>query len=244
MVASSSMSISAIDSERFGVVVARANDVTADAVPAVLAFANENDVELTIARCDGRDQGAARALTAAGLSMLEGQIVYRGPLAPAGGVTGIREGVSEDREALAELARDAFTDLVGHYHADPRLSPNACRDVYVDWTLRGLAGEAADAFYVAEVDGRPAAFGMFTFRGEDVIFVLSAVAPSAHGRGLYRAMLDRGMAWGLERGAQAVVGVVAHGTVAAHRSLIKAGMRPVAAISTFHGWRDQLATAE
>jgi hypothetical protein len=48
------------------------------------------------------------------------------------------------------------------------------------------------------------------------------------------------MKWGSDRGADAVLGVVPHGNIPAHRNLIKAGLRPVSSISTFHGWRDQI----
>jgi hypothetical protein len=237
-------SLSPLETERFGVVIARARDVTADAVPTLLDFCEENGVELLIARCDGADQAAARALSSAGLMQLEAQITYRGPLVPDTETPGIREGAAEDADAVAELARTGFSDMAGHYHADPRLSPEDCRETYVDWSLRALAGEAADVFYVAEVDGRPAAFGFFAqTREEEVRFLLSTVAPWARGRGLYVAIMGRGMAWGSERGATALIGITPHGNIAAQRNLISVGLRPVSSTSTFHGWRDQLAAA-
>jgi hypothetical protein len=235
--------VSPLESERFGVVVARADDVSAEAVPEVLAFCQRQNVELLIARCDGADQAAARALSSAGLVLLEAQIIYRGPLVESDETAQIREGVPDDRDAITELARSGFSEMSGHYHADPRLSREACRETYVDWSLRGLAGEAADVFYVAEVDGRPAAYGMFTQTGEEVRFLLSTVAPSARGRGLYLAIMYRGMAWGAERGGKELIGITPHGNVAAQRNLIRVGLRPVASMSTFHGWSDRLAVA-
>jgi len=71
-------------------------------------------------------------------------------------------------------------------------------------------------------------------------YQLSSAATWARGHRLYNAILDRGMAWGLERGAREVLGVVAHGTTSAHRNLIRAGMRPVSSSSTYHGWRDRM----
>jgi len=233
-------SISPLDSERFGIVVARADDVVGSAVPALLSFVREHDVEMVIARCEGADQDAARALVDAGMDLLESQITYRGPVEPQAHEDRIREAVPEDADAVAELARTGFENLAGHYHADSRLASHAPREIYVDWTLRGLAGEAADVFYVAELEGRVAAFGMFSQDGPEVTFLLSTVAERARGEGLYAAILRRGMTWGAERGAEAMIGITAHGNIPPQRNLIKAGLRPVAATSTFHGWRDRL----
>jgi acetyltransferase (GNAT) family protein len=233
--------LSSLDSQRFGINVARAENVTSESVPAVLSFFEQHDVELLIARCDAANLDVERALLGAGLTLLEAQIIYRGPLAPKVATPGIREAVSEDRAGIADLARDGFRDLNTHYHADPRLSPDACQELYIDWTLRGLSGEAADVVYVAEVDGRLAAFGMFMQTGDgEMRYLLASVASWAQGRGLYLALLDRGMAWGSDRGANAVIGIVPHGNIPAHRNLIKAGLRPVSSSSTFHGWRDRL----
>jgi acetyltransferase (GNAT) family protein len=233
-------SISPLDSERFGIVVGRADGVTAAAVPALLSFAAEHEVEMTIARCEGADQDAARALAGAGFELLESQITYRGSLELQANGEGIREGRQEDAEAVAELARDGFKDLAGHYHADSRLASQAPEEIYVDWTLRGLSGEAADVFFVAENKGRIAAYGLFSQDGPEVTFLLSTVAEWARGAGLYAALLRRGMVWGAERGGEAMIGITAHGNIPAQRNLIKAGLRPVAATSTFHGWRDRI----
>jgi hypothetical protein len=230
-----------MDSARFGLAVARADDVTAEAVPELLEFCAARRIDLLIARCDGGDQAAGRALTGAGLVMLEAMMNYRGPLAPGALRDEVREARPDDAPELERLAREGFADYNGHYHADPRLPREACREIYVDWTLRGLAGEGADVVFVAELDRRVAAYGLFTIAGELLQFQLSSAAAWARGHQLYNAILDQGMAWGLERGAREVLGVVAHSTTPAHRNLVRAGLRPVSSFSTYHGWRDQLA---
>jgi GNAT superfamily N-acetyltransferase len=234
--------LSPLDSERFGIVVARAARVAAGDVAALLAYCEEREVELLIARCDGADVAATKALTAAGLNAVEAQITYQAPLAPAWHPA-VREGVAADRDAVAELARSGFGELVGHYHADPRLPEEACAEGYVEWALRGLDGEAADVFYVAEVEQRPAAFAMFSQAGEESIFLLATIAESARGLGLYPALLHHGMAWAAERGAETMTCITSHGNIAPQRNLIKAGCRPVASTTTFHGWSDRLGLA-
>jgi hypothetical protein len=235
------ISLSELDSDRFGVRTARAAEVSSSQVPALLEFCREHRVELLIARCGGADDAAARALSLAGLTLVEAQLIYRSPLRPGQHAGLVREATPGDEAAVAEIARAGFENYGGHYHADPRLPRNACRDLYVDWAIRGIRREAADSAYVAELDGRVAAFGLFTCDDDEVTFALSSVAPWARGRGLYREVLERGMTWGVERGARSVVGVVAHGTVGAHRNLIAAGLRPEGSVSTFHGWRETMA---
>jgi GNAT superfamily N-acetyltransferase len=234
--------ISPLDSERFGIVVARADDVSADRVAEVVSFCEQHEVELVIARCDGRDLFATRALIAAGMVPVESQLDFRGPLFETTPAVPIRAGDQGDREAVADLARRGFVEMPSHYHCDPRLPLDACLEVYVDWALRGLSGDAADAFLVAEVDGRPAGFTMFGLRGGQIQSLLSTVAPEARGRGVYTAMIHAGMAWGIERGAESLIGVTPMGNVAAQRNLIRLGLAPVTATVTFHGWRDRFET--
>jgi hypothetical protein len=234
------IALSALDSERFGLTIARAGEIVAGDVPKVLAFCRAHAVDMVIARCEGTDHGASRALTAAGLQLVEGLVVYRGSLVPLPPEPAVRPASAADASAVADIARAGFADYGGHYHADPRLPLAPCCDLYVDWAVRGVSGDAADAAFVAEVDGVVAAFGLWTVSGGEVTFQLSSVASWARGRGLYRAILRRGMAWGMGQGASTVIGIVAHGTVTAHRNLIAEGLRPVGGTSTFHGWTDRL----
>ncbi len=234
--------LSPLDSKRFGIVVARAVAVTEAAVPSLLEFCERHGVELLIARCDGADLVAARALSAAGSIAVDVQMTYRGPLDPARSPM-VREAGADDRAAVAELARGGFRRYVGHYHADSRLSADACADGYVDWALRGLAGDAADVCYLTELDGAPLAFGMFKRQDDAIAVVLAAVGDAGRGRELHTGMLHHGMAWGAERGAQEMVAVTGHSNIPAQRNFIKVGLRPVASTITFHGWRDQLRRA-
>jgi GNAT superfamily N-acetyltransferase len=216
-------------------------------VPALLAYCDEEQMDLLIARCDGADQPAQQALSLAGLTMLEAQILFRGPVfdrAPFLDGVAIREPASDEADAVTGIAAEAFTEFAGHYHADPRLANGACRDGYVDWTLRGMAAEGPDrAFYIAETDDRPVAYAMFDRAGEEARAALAAVSPAARGRGLYVALLRRGIAWAAGRGASTFVALTPHSNVAAQRSFLRVGLLPTSSTVTFHGWRDRLALA-
>jgi ribosomal protein S18 acetylase RimI-like enzyme len=235
-----SITVSPLESEHFGLVVARADAVEDEQIPALLSFCERNEVELVIARCDGRDLAAARGLIDAGMVRLEAQIAYEGKLWEIPNANEVREGTERDLEAVAEVARRAFCDMPSHYHVDPRLPLEACNEAYVDWTRRGLRGEAADAFFVAELDGRAVGFTMFGGEGDRVHSILSAVDPDYQRRGLYSSLFARGMEWGLERGAERMFIVTPHGNIAAQRNQIRLGLKPVGSTATFHGWRDRL----
>jgi GNAT superfamily N-acetyltransferase len=234
-----SVSLSPLDSERFGVVAARADEVAASDPPALLEFCERHEVELLIARCDGADLGALRALTAAGLVALDAQVVFRG-VPEAAWDPRFRPATAADRDAVARLARASFDRYAGHYQADPRLEAEACVEGYVDWALRGLAGDAADVVFVAEAAGEPVAFATVEQRENEVILHLVGVAELARGNGLHTGVLGHAMAWAAERGAGTMIGITSHNNISAQRNFIKVGMRPVGSTMTFHGWRDQL----
>jgi GNAT superfamily N-acetyltransferase len=234
-----SVALSPLDSERFGVTVARANEVAASDLPALLEFCERHEVELLIARCDGADLDALRALTAAGLVALDAQIVFTG-LPEAARDSRFRPATAADREAIASLARVSFERYAGHYQADPRLDAGTCVEGYVDWALRGLAGDAADVVFVAEIDGELAAFATVELREDGVIVHLVGVAELAQGNGLHTGVLRHAMAWAEERGASAMIAITSHNNLSAQHNFIRLGLRPVASTMTFHGWRDQL----
>lgn len=222
--------------------MARADEVSAADVSPLLAFCEQHGVELLIARCDGADLAARRALAAVGLIALDSQITFRGPLAPAWD-SRFRSATEADRDVVADLARASFDRYPGHYQADPRLDLDACAEGYVDWALRGLAGEAADVVFLAEVDGEPAAFATTAQNGEEVIVYLAGVAEFAQGNGLHSGALGHAMAWAEERGASAMIAITSHCNLSAQRNFVELGFRPVSSTITFHGWRDQLGPA-
>ncbi|MFL5844058.1 MAG: GNAT family N-acetyltransferase [Solirubrobacteraceae bacterium] len=238
------IAISEMDSARFGLVVARAAPAGESDLEPMLGFCADHDVDLVIARCDAADSALSRALRAAGLESVEGQIVYRGPACERPSHPGIRPAVAGDEEAIATLAARGFDEYGGHYFSDPRLPAELCKDLYVDWARRGASGEAADEIVVAEHGGGVAAFGMWTISGDEVTFQLAAVAPEARRLGLYTALTLHGQDWAHRQGAKSVIGIVAHATLGSHRMFSGAGWRPEQASTTFHGWRDRMAAAQ
>ena len=84
----------------------------------------------------------------------------------------------QDAEAVETLARAAFKDYVGHYHADAKLSREAADETYASWAHRSCEGPpVADAVLGIEGDGGNIV-GFITLRrtGESASIELNAVS--------------------------------------------------------------------
>jgi GNAT superfamily N-acetyltransferase len=237
---------SAIDEERFGVRIARAQDVRSADVEALLAFCRAEDVQLLIARCPTTDIAAAQALEAAG-AFLADTLVYYGRDLAATAVPGERDGGRVrplhpgDAEAVRRVAAEAFRGYGGHYHADPRLHPARCDETYSSWAFRSCTSrDVADRVLVAELDGEVA--GFITLRlnsadeGEGALF---AVAPAARRAGLGRSLLVRSLEWLAEQGRRRMVISTQVTNVRVQRIWTRLGFEPSHSFYTFHQWLDR-----
>lgn len=233
--------LSAIDSERFGITVARAEDLSAENVQEILGWCETEHVDLVIARCPADDVAAIQAMGQAGFFFTGGDIHYRGALhsiALAQSVSAhVRILRPEERTDVAELAAAAFSRFMGHYHANPRLPRDQCDAAYRSWADRCCSGEAADVVVVAELWGQVAGFSAFrAVSGTEGQLVLGAVADWARGHGLYGQMTLAGAAWCRGRGLRTLLAITQLGNLPAQRTWANLGMKPVAAAYTFHRW--------
>jgi L-amino acid N-acyltransferase YncA len=232
---------SQLDSDRFGILVARAEPITATSVGAVMRSCLSAGVEMVIARCPAGDTPTVHALERSGFLLMETQVRYEGPVVAMPAHQAVRDAVSEDEDAIAEVAASAFSKYGGHYHADPRLSRAACTEAYVSWARRCMSGELAEHVVVAELDGEVVGFQAHSNpRPGAGRLLLVAVAPAAQGRGVYHGLASHAMRWSRERGLSELIAVAHQGNLGSHRVFIKLGLRPVEALCTFHGWADEL----
>lgn len=243
--AASTIALSPLDEERFGVRTAKASLSVNDDAAATLEWCRDQDVALLIVRCPMSSTPAIHQLESAG-GRLMGILVRwtfefdRHDLPPDTHPARTRLASLEDLPAILEIARAAFHGYEGHYHADPRLDPDSCDDVYVSWTERSVRiPGVADAVLILEDDTGPVAFvtvRMITpLEGE---VVLGGVAPSASGQGLYRAFLLRAMAWCRDRGARRVLVSTRLTNTAVQKVWARFKFRFAGAEATFHVWFD------
>ena len=235
--------LSELDSERFGVRIARADGLNAAEVRPITAAALGDGAEMIIARCPADDFAAIHALERAGYLTMETLVHYRGPVTSAPESPQVRQGTPADADAVGQVARVAFATYAGHYHADPRLADLDCVEAYASWAHRCATGEAADDLVVAEVEDRVVGFQAHRSPEPGVgQLLLVCVAPQARGLGLYRALGAYAQRWSAAQGHSQLWATCHQANLASHRVFIGLGLRPARVESTFHGWADDLST--
>lgn len=227
--------ISPLDTHRWGVLTATARDVTSDRVPELFDRARAEGVRLLIARCTTGDSATVHALERAGARLMDTRVSYLRSLEdlPAPADETVRTARNDDTPRVQELARLAFADYRGHYHADPRLDRRACDEAYADWAVRSCTSHAvADEVLVSEHAGRLTGFA--TLKGEEG--VLFGVSPEAQGRGLYRALMIAGLHRCAARGAHRMIVATQLQNMAVQRVWSRLGFELSASQYTFHHW--------
>lgn len=235
---------SPLEEGRFGVRTARVASFEAGDLDALLDFCRRERVQMLVARCETSDLAAAQALEAAGGRLMDTLVFYErdlaAPLPEAPAAPAIRPARAEDAAAVVAVARAAFRDYRGHYHADPRLDRQACDDVYASWAERScLSRDAAEEVLVADVGG--ALEGFLTLKwnsAEEGEGPLYAVAPRVQQRGVGSALMASALRWFRERGAARMVMSTQVTNVASQKSWVRLGFEPARSFYTFHAWFD------
>ena len=241
--APSPVELSALDEARFGVKSARARVVSAENLPSVLEFCAAQQVEFLVARCPTTDFSAVHAMEAAGFQLMDTLLYLRFDLKkqaipPNESSVRIRPARPDEVTQVGALARSAFTNFYGHYHADPRLDPRECTEVYVSWAQRCcLEPSAASLVLVAEAEGRLVGFRALRIntpaQGE---FILAGVSPEHQRLGIYRAFIVEGLKWCQEQGVEEVLNSTHVANVAVQRACARVGFEPAYSWYTFHKW--------
>jgi len=221
---------------------------------ALVKKADEEKIAFLSARVPARDFTAAQALEACGFYLADLSVEWMVDIkklpakrALPAQMT-VRTWRPEDKEALADLAAEAFCDLFAYadrFALDPRLR-GQCGILYRRWMANSLSGDQADQVFVLEAENAPMGFITLklpsTGRGPRAHcgwVVLNAIHPHLRGQGLYRHLLVRGLSWLNKHGAQAV----RVRTKISQQNVINAfaglGGRQVSADLTLHLWLDQ-----
>ncbi len=237
--------LSPLDETRFRVRTARAMSLTVNLLPQVMDFCRAERVRFLIARCSTQELLAAQAMERLGFSMMDTLVYFRRDLAnkslPERRGVPIRSAVSEDADAVRQIARDAFRGYDGHYHADARLDRAACDNLYADWALRSCSQkDLADEVLIAEPGGERLGFlTLKMLETGDADGRLYAVAPRAQGRGIGQALMIDGLHWCREHGMQGMVISTQITNLASQISWVRVGFAPFQSFYTFHKWFDE-----
>ncbi len=109
------IALSRLDEERFGIRIARIDDVSASDTPAIKKFCLDQRVSMVIARCPSSDTATVHVLGDAGFRLMETLVWYRRDVShdiPESSVSGVDVGLARpgDASAAAATAADAFRD--------------------------------------------------------------------------------------------------------------------------------------
>lgn len=235
--------LSPIETQNFGIVVARAPSVTVETLPEILNFCQINQVAMLAARCAVADLPAAHRMEQHGFLLMDTLLYYvrhlaKPPVPEDQGQALIRPVRPGEEDQVREIAIQAFKDYFGHYHADSQLDKTLCDEAYVSWAVRSCSSrEVANEVLVAEIDSRLAGFATLRRNNDDEgEGVLYGVAPWAQGRGIYRSFMVQSMEWGKEQGFKRMVYSTQVTNNAVQRVWTRVGAEISHAYYTFHKW--------
>lgn len=188
--------LSAIDSVRFGIQVARVEGLSGSEVAPANAWCEARDIDLLLARCSTDRLDAAHTMERSDYLLMGCLLTYEHRLDPAPqrvSIPGIRFRVADpgDQHALESLACEAFRAHGGHYHADPRLDRDDVLAVYTSWAASAALDLSGDSIAIVACDG-DSVVGFATaskVRSTCPVGGVAGVAGAYRGRGIYRALV-------------------------------------------------------
>src|SRR5258708_8401725 len=131
------IAFSEIDSERFGVRIARAR-VVSDNLSRALDFCATERIDLLVARCRTSDLEAAQGMESKGFLLMDTLLYYSFdltkkeiPVDPC--EVRVRRLLPGDEAEIPRGAAAGFQSHNGHYHSHPRLESGPCGQAYPSW---------------------------------------------------------------------------------------------------------------
>ena len=235
--------ISAIDSQRFGVVVARGDLSSLEDIGPAETFCAAHGVELAMVRVPTEETAVVQALEGAGFVLTDTLLVFRRelfgrPIPRLRCTARMRALRPGEAEAVRVVAEQAFMGYRGHYHADPRLPTAACDELYADWAYRGCVDSAvADHVVVAELEGQVVGFGLVRRAEADAADgTLYGVAPAGRGRGIYPALVTSAMRWARRQGCRVFLESTQVTNRASQKVWARLGFEISESFYTLHRW--------
>jgi GNAT superfamily N-acetyltransferase len=234
-------SFSEIDSQRFGLRVARAH-IVRENLRQVLHCCVEEKIDLLIARCATNDLTMAQDMEVQGFSLMDTLVYYRFDLSKRipedkaeFSVRSLRLG---EEAQVRQIAAAAFRGYMGHYHADRRLDPLLCDEGYASWAERScIPKTAADKVLIAEDNSAVAGFATLRLNspqeGEGLLY---AVAPEWQKRGICPSLMIHSLHWCRSQGAQRMIISTQIGNVSMQKVWCRVGFEPSHSYYTFHKW--------
>lgn len=237
--------LSPLEEIRFGIKTARAANLTLNNLSQAKKFCQNHAVRLLIARCQADQLDVVQEMERMGFILTDTLVYYvrnlkNEPLPPLDPSIEIRTMAIGENDQVQNVAEEAFSNYMSHYHADKRLNRKHCDDTYKDWA-RNACNHRDDSHdvLVAIREGIILAFATLRMnegrQGEGVLF---GVSPSAQGSGLYKALMTAGMHWCANMHAQEMIVSTQITNVAVQKVWSRLGFEGRNYIYTLHKWFD------
>jgi ribosomal protein S18 acetylase RimI-like enzyme len=236
------IAFSEIDSERFGVRVARAQ-VEGKNLSQIFDFCVAEQIKLLIARCATKELRTVQEMESRGFLLMDTLVYYNFDLtkrripddAPRAHV---RKFARDDTAQVETVAAAAFERYYGHYHADPRLDQRKCDEGYVSWAVRSCTSkQVATKVLVAQIDKK--IVGFLTLRlnsPKEMEGLLFGVAPEGQGIGVGRSLMLNGLELCKKRQVKRMLISTQVTNVAVQKVWCRVGFEPARSYYTLHKW--------
>ena len=206
----------------------------------VLGWCAEHRTDCLYLLSDASDAATLRLAHERGFRFVDVRVTYRMPVDPsrpeptARAGSRIRPAEPGDIPVLRDVAARSHT--LSRFWADARFPRDRCAELYALWFERSCQGYA-DAVWIAESDGRAVGYLTCHLRPEGLGEIgLVGIDAGSKGRGLGRALLERGIAWFRESGCKEISVVTQSSNVAAQRLYQSVGFRTFAVQYWHHLW--------
>jgi len=239
---------SKLDSERFGIKVAKINDFGED-TDLILRELQRSDYKLVLSKIEADKIELMNKLEDFGFRIKDGQVTYKYDMSRfdknlleyiSDPSVILRSHEKKDIDQIVKLTKNSFYNY-GHYAADDKLDKNKCRDIYTDWAYRSCTDpKVADKVFVAEIEGVVA--GYLAFKnfgtGEDIYTagVLGAVSDKFRGKDIFRKITVKALEWGLEKKFKWEEHNVLINNYPVNRSFSRLGFVVFKSFYTLHCW--------
>ncbi|WP_140633005.1 GNAT family N-acetyltransferase [Methylibium rhizosphaerae] len=238
-----SLELSPLEHARFGFVTARGELAPEASIDAVLQRAHELGAEVVMLRVPTSNLRGAQQALAEGAILADTLVYYEaavGDPAPVTLAAGLHHRMlgPQDAQEVETLARAAFRDYVGHYHADDRLSREAADETYASWASRSCEGPPVADAVIGVEDNDGSIVGFITLRraGELASIELNAVSPDHQRRGIYAGLVGLSMNWASQQGCRKVSVSTQLNNVSVQKVWCRFGFEPARSYYTLHLW--------
>jgi ribosomal protein S18 acetylase RimI-like enzyme len=235
--------LSPIECERFGFITARGYLPPEASLGMVMAEANELGAEVLMLRVPATNIIGVQLALEKGAILADTLVCFEaevGEAAPVDLDTGLRYRMLGPQDALkvAAIARLAFKDYLGHYHADSKLSREAADETYVSWAHRSCESRMVADAVIGIEDSEGEMMGFITLKqsGESASIELNAVSPRYQRRGIYAGLVRLSMYWAMQHSCRRISVSTQLNNVSVQKVWCRHGFEPASSYYTLHLW--------